>query len=69
VQRAWITVPKVAKEIRLEVPFREELLIAAETGLACGKELLVHLGVIKAGHRHALETGRQRRAQAFLGCL
>src|SRR5438093_10954167 len=27
-QRAWITVPEVAEEIRLHVPFREELLIS-----------------------------------------
>ena len=47
-QRAWIPVPKVAEKVRLDVPLREEFLIAAETGLAGGKELLVHLGVIEA---------------------
>jgi hypothetical protein len=44
VQRRWLPVPKIAEEIRLHVPFREEFLIAAETGLAGGKEFLVHLG-------------------------
>ena len=42
------------------MPFREELLLAAETGLAGGKELLVHLGVIEAGHGPAIETERPR---------
>src|SRR2546430_9495676 len=60
VQRARIPVPKVAEEIRLDVPFREEFLIAAETGLAGGEELLVHLGRIEAGHRPAIETERPR---------
>src|SRR5467141_5132268 len=58
--RAWITVPKVAEEIRFDVPFREELLLTSETGLAGGKELLVHLGVIEAGHGPAIETERPR---------
>src|SRR2546426_9842961 len=60
VQRAWIAVPKVAEEIRFDVPFREELLITSETGLAGGKELLVHLRVIEAGHGPAIETERPR---------
>src|SRR6266849_6052085 len=47
VQRAWITVPEVAEEIRLHMAFREELLIAAETGFAGRKEFLVDLGVSK----------------------
>src|SRR6267142_1406386 len=59
-QRAWITVPKVAEEVRFDVPFREELLITSETGLAGGKELFVHLGVIEAGHGPAIETERPR---------
>src|SRR3989442_10252767 len=58
VQRAWITVPKVAEEIRFDVPFREELLFTSETGFAGRKELLVHLGVIEAGHGPAIETER-----------
>jgi hypothetical protein len=60
VQATRIPVTKVAQEIRLDVPFREELLIAAETGLAGGKELLVHLGGIEAGHGPAIETERPR---------
>jgi hypothetical protein len=42
------------------VAFREEFLIAAETRLAGGKELFVHLGVIEAGHGSAIETERAR---------
>ena len=57
-QPARITVPQIAEEIGLDVPFREEFLIAAETGLAGGKEFLVHLGVIEAGHGPAIETER-----------
>jgi hypothetical protein len=41
-QRVWIPVLQVAKEIRLDVSFSEEFLVAAETGLAGGKELLIH---------------------------
>ena len=41
--------------------FREKLLIAAETGLPRRKELLVHLGLIEARHRPAVETERARR--------
>lgn len=59
-QSAWITVSKVAQEIRLDVSFRKELLIAAKTGLASRKELLVHLGGIETGHRPAIETERPR---------
>src|SRR6267142_535788 len=58
VQRAWITVSKVAEEIRFDVAFGEELLLTSETGLAGGKELLVHLGVIEAGHGPAIEPAR-----------
>jgi hypothetical protein len=43
-----IPVPKVAEEIRLDVSFREELLIAAEARLAGGKKLLVDFRVIEA---------------------
>src|SRR6187455_3725633 len=60
-QRAGITVPEVAEEIRFHVSFREELLIAAETRLAGRKELLVHLRGIEAGHRSAIEAERPRR--------
>lgn len=56
VERAGITVPEVAEEIRLHVSFREELLIAAETGLAGREEFLVHLRGIEAGHRSAIEA-------------
>src|SRR3989442_12214029 len=59
-QRAWIAVPKVTEEIRFDVPFREELLITPETWFAGGKEFLVHLGVIEAGHGPAIETERPR---------
>ena len=55
-QRARITVPKVAEEIRFDVPFRKEFLIAAETRLAGGKEFLVNLGIVKARQRTAIET-------------
>src|SRR5260370_40398370 len=58
VQRAWMTVPKGAEEIRFDVPFREELLITSEKGLAGGKELLVHFCVIEAGHGPAIATKR-----------
>src|SRR5713226_8294319 len=61
VQPARITVPQIAEKIRLDVPFGEEFLLAPETGLAGGKELLVHLRVIEAGHRAAIETERPRR--------
>ena len=47
-QRAGISVSEVAEEVRLHVSFREELLIATETGLARRKEFLVHLGCIEA---------------------
>src|SRR5436309_199465 len=57
---AWLAVPKVAEEIRLHVPFREEFLIAAKAGLAGGKEFFVHLRVIEAGHRTAVQTERPR---------
>src|SRR4051794_37374470 len=60
VQRARITVPEVAEEIRLDVPFRKELLIAAEARLAGGKELLVHLRLIEPRHGPAIETKRSR---------
>ena len=59
-QGAWIPVAKVAEEVRLDVAFREEFLIAAETWFAGGKELLVHLAVIEAGHGSAIETERAR---------
>jgi hypothetical protein len=60
VQRRWLPVPKIAEEIRLHVPFREEFLIAAETGLAGGKEFLVHLGIIESGHGPDIESaGRE----------
>src|SRR5713226_9833452 len=59
-QPAGITVPQIAEEIRLDVPFREEFLIAAETGLAGGKELLVRFGMIEARHGPAIETERAR---------
>ena len=57
-KRTWIAVSKIAQEIRLDVTFRKELRIAAETWLPCGKELLIHLGVIEAGHRPAVEAER-----------
>src|SRR5258708_17008006 len=60
VQSVWITVSKVAQEIRLNVTFGKELLLAPETRLPGGKELLVHLAVIKAGHRPAIEAERPR---------
>jgi len=59
-QRSWIAVSEVAEKIRLDVPFRKEFLIAAETGLARGKEFLVHLGVIESGHWPAIEAERAR---------
>ena len=49
-QRTGFAVPEVAEKVRLDVPFGEEFLIAAETWFAGGKELLVHLAVIEAGH-------------------
>ena len=52
---AGITVTKIAKEIRLHVPFREEFLIATKTGLAGCEEFLIHLRVIETGHRPAIE--------------
>ncbi len=60
-QRGWISVSKVAEEIRFDVSFREEFLIAAEAGLAGGKELLVHPGLIESGHRPAIEAEGARR--------
>src|SRR5580692_2518958 len=60
VQRASVTIPEVAEKIRLHVPFRKELLVAAETGLTRGKELFVHLGLIEAGHGPAVEPERAR---------
>jgi hypothetical protein len=42
------------------VPFGEELLIAAETGFAGRKELLIDLGMIEAGHWSAIEAERPR---------
>src|SRR5689334_19635784 len=55
-QRVRITVTEVAQEIRLDVTLREELLIAAEARFAGGEELLVHLRLIEAGHRPAIEA-------------
>jgi hypothetical protein len=69
VQRAGITVPEVAEEIRLHVSFREELLIATETGLAGRKELLVHLRGIEAGQArdaHAERTGERLDLRTFV---
>ena len=59
-QRIWITVPKIAKEIRFDMPLSEEFLIATKTRLARGKELLVNLGLIDAGHRSAVQSQRAR---------
>jgi hypothetical protein len=57
-QRARISVPKVAEEIRLDVPFGEELLIAPEAGLTGRKEFLVHLCVVEAGERTTIKPKR-----------
>src|SRR5258708_5453029 len=59
-QCAWITISKIAEEIRLHVPFSEELLIAAEAGLPGREECLVDLGMVETGHRSAIETERPR---------
>ena len=67
-QRAWIPVPNVAEEIRLDVPLRKEFLLTAETGLAGGKELLVHLGMIEAGHGPAIETECPRGHDRYAPC-
>ena len=58
VQHARIPIPEVAEEIRLDVPFGEEFLVAAETGLAGRKELFVDFGLIEAGHGPTIETER-----------
>src|SRR5665213_1257028 len=58
VQHRGIAVPEITEEIRLRVPFRDEFLIAAKTGLPGRKELLVQLHVIKAGHRPAIDAER-----------
>src|SRR5207248_7351233 len=60
VQFAGIAVAEVAEEIRFHVAFRKEFLLAAETGLAGGEELLVHLGIVEARHRTAIEAQRPR---------
>ena len=59
-QRTGLAVPKVAKKIRFDVPLRKEFLVAAETRFPSGEKLLVHLSVIKAGHRPAIEAKRPR---------
>src|SRR5262245_30055242 len=55
---AWIPIPQVAKEIRLDVSLGEEFLVAPETRLAGSKERLIHLGLIEARHRSAIEAER-----------
>ena len=68
-QRARFTVSTVAKEICLHEPFGKEFQIATETGLAGGKEFVVHLRVIEAGHRSAIEMRRARwRARRQFRC-
>src|SRR4029079_7137594 len=51
-----IAVAEVTEEIRLDVPLGKEFLLAAETRLPGGEELLVDLGVVEAGHRAAAEA-------------
>jgi hypothetical protein len=53
-------VSKIADEIRFDVTFGKELLFAAETGLPSSKEFLVHLGVIEAGDRPAIQPESPR---------
>src|SRR5215471_2638041 len=58
--RRRIAVAEIAQEVRLHVALGKELLIAAEARFAGGEELLVHLRVVEAGHRPAVETERAR---------
>jgi hypothetical protein len=57
-QRGWVAVSQIAEKICLHVAFGEKLLVAAEAGLAGGKELFVDLGVVEAGHWSAVEPAR-----------
>src|SRR4029079_15406567 len=68
VQPTWIAVAEVTEEVRLDVPLGKELLLATETRLPGGEELLVDLGVVEAGHRSAVEA-EGARSQDQVGAL
>src|SRR5207244_407100 len=55
-----ISVAEIAQKVRLNVPRREELLLAAFAFLARAKKLLIQLCVVEAGHRSAVELQRTR---------
>src|SRR6202022_3264518 len=56
-----ISVAEIAQKVRLHVPRRKELLLAAFAFLARAKKLLVQLCVVEAGHRSAVESQPARR--------
>src|SRR5450759_1191899 len=55
-----ISVAEIAQKVRLDMPRRKELLLAAVAFLAGAKKLLVQLCVVEAGHRSAVELQRAR---------
>src|SRR6266511_3841790 len=68
VQARRVSVAEIAEEVRADVRHREELLVAVLHLLVRAEELGIHLGVIEAGHRSAIES-ESARSEHQVGAL